>query len=242
MSVSAQNDYFIKEGYVINPVADTMDDISGGTYWNKSRLHASRYYQYHVYQHAISLIKKNGITNIADVGCGPATKLAMIHKALPNVKITGIDQKHPIDFCKSHYSFGNWIVDDFENPTAHLSTGEIGLIICADVIEHLQDPDKLLNYIKKISTNKTLILLSTPERDCRRGKAMMHSPHKQHVREWNAHEFQTYIQSQGFLIDYNLCLPDFKLTLHKNFILQEIGRIKKGLPKKNNQALLIRKA
>ena len=240
--MTSENNYFIKESYVPNTMVKTMDNLSGKTYWEKDRLYASRYYQYHVYQFVISLIKKYDLKTIADVGCGPATKLQYIHEAAPHISITGIDQDHPIQYCKANYDFGRWIVDDFENPGSVLANEKFDLVVCADVIEHLQDPDKLLTYIKNLSHHTTWIVLSTPERDFTRGAHANTCPQKQHIREWNMAELKAYVESRNFKVEDQFCLPDFKLTLNKNFIRQEISRLKKGLPKRNNQVLLLKKA
>src|SRR5690606_1235030 len=125
--------YFIKSGYKTNPVLSTPDHISGITYWNESRVQASFYYQYHVYQYAIRLMKEKNLSHVIDVGCGIAVKLKYLKKHIPHAEITGIDQPDPIAYCQQTYDFGTWIVDDFESPKIHAeSIATPDLIICAD--------------------------------------------------------------------------------------------------------------
>lgn len=80
------------------------------------------------------------------------------------------------------------------------------MIICADVIEHLLDPDELLRWLSSIPFKK--IVFSTPDRSflvnelrssCEMGPP--HNPH--HVREWNFQEFERYI-IQWFHIDQHI--------------------------------------
>jgi hypothetical protein len=58
-----------------------------------------------------------------------------------------------------------------------------------------------LNVIRAASHQRTQVVLSTPERDLRRGRDHMGPPdNSSHVREWNAAEFSAYLQSRGFVI------------------------------------------
>ena len=154
--------YFIKAGYTANDAIITNDDVSGENYWNAARVKLSLCYQYPVYMAARKLIARGNIKHVIDVGCGVAAKLEVLHKIFPDLKVTGIDQARTIAFCKSHYRFGRWVVDDLEHPDQSL-TGLTGdLVICADVIEHMGDPDVLLGYLKRRVRPGGLILLSTP--------------------------------------------------------------------------------
>jgi 2-polyprenyl-3-methyl-5-hydroxy-6-metoxy-1,4-benzoquinol methylase len=106
-----------------------------------------------------------------DIGCGVASKLAYLHEQQTDLNFVGIDQPNPIDYCNSVHNFGTWITDNFENPSGILKTvATPDLIVCSDVIEHLQDPNILLKYIKDAAKPETLIILSTPNRDRLREK------------------------------------------------------------------------
>lgn len=237
---SSADNYFIKSGYKANPVLSTPDHVSGISYWNSSRIQASFYYQYHVYDYAISLMKERNLSRVIDVGCGIAVKLQHLKKRIPNADIIGIDQPDPIAYCQQTYDFGTWLVDDFEN--AKINAENItppDLIICADVIEHVANPDHILSYIRNLAGKDTLILISTPERDRMRGKDCMSCPHPQHVREWNAEEFRQYVESRDFKVIDQKCVPPYKRNLRPSFIRYEIKRLKQGLPLLNNQLVLL---
>src|SRR5215831_1019668 len=81
------------------------------------------------------------------------------------------------------------MVSDFANPLSGFD-----LVICADVIEHLPEPDGLLRYLQSIAP--CWIVLSTPDRDVVGARyGTMEGPPKNihHVREWNMPEFRSYI-------------------------------------------------
>ena len=68
--------------------------------------------------------------------------------------------------------------------------------ISADVIEHIRDPNQLLAFLKTL--NCDLYLISTPKREVMKRNGPPTNP--SHVREWTFHEFQVYLQNQGFEI------------------------------------------
>ncbi len=187
------NNYYIKNNYKCN-LEDKGKNI---VYLDNEK--DSLIFQYEVYKFAQELIKKYNLKNVLDIGCGVGAKLnKLIYPVCKN--IVGIDQKYAIDFCKKKYSFGQWYFDDVENPVLELDK-KFELIISSDVIEHLVDPDNLLNYIRKYADKDTFIILSTPERDLVRGKKSYGPPlNISHVREWNMIEFKKYIKSKKFNI------------------------------------------
>ncbi|MEQ9259840.1 MAG: methyltransferase domain-containing protein [Roseovarius sp.] len=174
---------------------------------------ASLEYQQSVYEYAQKFAQKSGVRSVLDVGCGLGLKLAVYFDPL-NIDITGVDVEETIRQCKERHQFGRWISDDLENPYANLG-GPHDMIICADVIEHLNDPDHLLAYLRKWAAPGTSIILSTPERDLRRGVEDMGPPQNtSHVREWNRKEFGAYLTSRGVKIFDHLivALRDDKMS------------------------------
>jgi len=181
------NRYAIKPGYQVRhrprPYRDSLDD--------------SRTYQLDVYRHAGQLARSDDVTTVLDVGCGLATKL-MDFVAPHCDSITGIDCPAIIEQCRAMYADGHWIAADIEDAGFSVA-GTYDLIICADVIEHLRDPDCMLRLLRDASHETTVVLLSTPERDLRRGAHDMGPPaNPAHVREWNAAELAAYLRSRDF--------------------------------------------
>lgn len=191
--------YFLKPEYVENPVVSTHDDHSGGVYWTRSKIYSASYYQWPVYKFAARLLQKNGWESCVDVGCGVGIKLQWLHRRLPQLRIAAIDQRSAIEYCKSAYDFGEWHADDFESPDRDLRL-QAPLVICADVIEHVRNPDVLLSYLRERCAAGGQILLSTPDRDALRGADCVDCPNKYHVREWNFREFAAYVESRGLRI------------------------------------------
>ncbi len=193
--------YGIKEGYIHKTNAQPKTAISKGKfYWNDYRLKVDKYYQHHVYKYAKNFIKSNKIQTVADVGCGTGWKL--MHYIFPVCSnILGIDQLEVVKQHAQKYEQKFFEYDDFEIEEPRVKQ-KFDLIICSDVIEHLFNPDSLVNYIKKISNSGSYLILSTPERDLLHGVDNVMAKNGEHIREWNQSELENYISSFGFeLID-----------------------------------------
>lgn len=196
------NNYFLKPGYKSHKAPRQYNDTEEDALT----------YQLEVYQYSGEIAQQFGCRNVLDIGCGYALKLAKYIR--PHCReVVGVDQEHAIDYCKNNHDFGEWIVDDIENPIIILDRS-FDLIISADVIEHLVNPDSLLNFIRNCASGNTKIVLSTPERDLRRGAESMGPPsNPAHIREWNKTEFAAYLQDRDF-----------------NILDHEIMNLKEGMP------------
>ena len=239
-----ENNYFIKPGYKpfkndSNDLNLTLDENREFKYWDKSRIRLSYNYQWHVYDFAKNYT--NSKSKVLDIGCGTAHKLINILGSFTQ-NISGIDQKDSVNYCKKTHAIGTFIVDDFEKSSIS-GLNDVDLLLCVDVIEHMFNPDILLNYIKKNSDQKTKIIISTPDRDRLRGFDCMESKKPEHIREWNFQEFKNYIENSGLIIEKHFhCLP-MRLSLSNiieycnHFLTQRIGR-KKGKQFAYNQVVV----
>ena len=200
--------YFIKPDYKENPVITFSENPR--EYWTSDRIKASHEFQYHVYEYAFNLVKKNNLKAVIDIGAGPGTKLSHFFSNLA-IELTIIDQPgmEPVvqKMCPSANFFGVNLEDGSFN-----SGAKYELIICSDVIEHLKNPDNLLKIFHSHMTKDSIGVISTPDRDLRRGSSNTQSPNKAHVREWNFDELETYFKNRGFDVIDHINLPLKKLS------------------------------
>lgn len=231
--------FYIKKGYKINSVNITNDKVNNKKYWDRNRALSSEVYQFPVYQFLNKFIKKNKIKKLIDVGCGIGTKLTFINKQNPSLEIIGIDQEDPIKHCNKTYTFGKWFVDDFEDSTLSNDL-KTELIVCCDVIEHIEDPDLLIDYIKSLLKKDGFAVISTPERDRLRGINCYDSPNKYHIREWNYDEFELYLESNGLeIIDHFIQYP-IKIAINRFFLSIIRKRLLNLKPLKYNQVVIVK--
>ena len=153
-------------------------------------------YQDEVYETAFKIFKDNHLEEVLDVGCGSAFKLK---KYFTGENFKGAEIEPTLSWLKKEYPKDNWIKSDFSSPV------EADLIICSDVIEHLIDPDMLLNFFE--NSKFKFIVLSTPERDkvqlYQRGYLWNGPPsNRAHVREWNFSEFKNYISTRFDVVEH----------------------------------------
>lgn len=210
------NPYFLPLGYqeqVRNLSLDVNRD--NGTYWADWRLADSARFQVHVYRWAASMIRERHAAtgrgvSVLDVGCGVGTKLGA-HIAPVAAEIHAIDQASALAHVATRCHAAVRHEADLETSEVRLGR-TFDLILCADVIEHLVDPDPMLEMIRSHARRgarrpgastpaqslPTMVLFSTPERRRLRGRNCNASNKPEHVREWSMDEFCRLLSSRGF--------------------------------------------
>jgi hypothetical protein len=153
-------------------------------------------YQNEVYLTALNLCKSNNYTNIVDIGCGSGYKLK---KYFDEYNTIGYEIEPCYSYLKLRYPNNIWKIHNFDEKLI-----DTDIIICSDVIEHIEDPDLLLDWIST-STFK-YIVFSTPDRSLLYSNSHIGPPRNtDHVREWNFHEFENYIKSKFNIISHFNC-------------------------------------
>ena len=180
---------FLPSGYEARHQSDYHDDRPDGEIE----------YQPGVYARAARIGRHRGARTIIDVGCGHARKLAALH---PRFRLVGIDIGPNIEFCRERYRFGEWIEHDLETSAAlPLEAEQLSgaVIVCADVIEHLVDPEPALRNLKAASDRADALLISTPDRDRVPDQPPLGPPaNRNHAREWSRRELATLLRWCGF--------------------------------------------
>lgn len=174
--------YFIREDYISRLHNKYFDDTSNTDGWQKE-----------VYEFAKKVCLENNYSKIIDIGTGSGFKLL---KHFSDMDTIGIDLPQTVEWLREKYPERKWI-DKFDPILGY------DLVISSDVIEHIPDPDILLDLIE--ACKPKLIVLSTPDRDLvKPGKNGILGPPKNraHVREWSMTEFYNYINSRFDVLDH----------------------------------------
>jgi SAM-dependent methyltransferase len=184
--------YCIKPGYHHASKAETFVAI-----------HETDQFQRSVYELANSLAESHRLNTVLDVGCGSAYKLIAI---LGKYSTTGIETEPAYTWLLKKYPDRNWLLfDPVKMPQLNAD-----LVICSDVIEHIKDPNEMMEFLSRINFN--ILLLSTPERDRVSGKRDYGPPENtSHFREWNSIEFYTYV-SHWFAVQEQFVFDDRSIT------------------------------
>ncbi len=190
--------FCIKPGYRPNFTPVDRDPSAGADYWTEERIALASRYQYDVYRTAAALMQAREVASVLDVGSGPPVKLKSLLPA-KRLAVHLVDQPETAPLAKKLLPVATFTAADLE--TIDLDLGRrFDLVICADVVEHLRDPDPCLRFIRRHLAPGGVLLISTPERDILRGRDCDCCPHPAHVREWNRPEFASFLSSRCWQI------------------------------------------
>lgn len=186
-----QNNYFIHDQYQSRLDPQYFNDIVYTDEWQDD-----------VYAIAHNLAIKNNLFSVLDIGCGSGFKLRKYFGKYP-YKIIGTDVEETVKSLKEKYPRGDWRISDFRTKPVE----SVDLIICSDVIEHIVNPDELLDFINSIDFK--YLVISTPDRNIinehwELSEEMKNGPpyNVHHVREWAYDEFQQYLRSRFNVIEH----------------------------------------
>ena len=174
--------YFIKENYVHREKVRYHDDTK--------KSYNSDMWQKEVYVLAKEYAKEREHIRILDIGTGSGFKLL---KYFDDFDTIGMDLPSTVEWLKKKYPNKSW-TDNFEPIT------DMHMIIASDVIEHIDDPDNLLDLIE--ASNPELIVLSTPDRNLLEKGQDGPPRNTAHFREWSFDEFGKYIESRFNVIEH----------------------------------------
>lgn len=140
------------------------------------------------YRLIIKLLKKysrkKDNTIVLDAGCGDGALTYLISKE--GFQVKGIDiSELAINYAKRMYSKYN-TQSEFSVSSVYAIPYEndsFDFTVCADVIEHVEYPNKLLEELKRTTKYGGYIIISTPV------KFTEHPIDKAHINEWYPSEF-----------------------------------------------------
>jgi SAM-dependent methyltransferase len=172
--IGSRSNYFIHDSYAHRLAPQYFDDTANSDGW-----------QDEVYRFAREIADKYDLRSVLDIGCGSGFKLL---KHLHDRETIGIDVAETCALLKKRYPGRQWAISDFDAARAF----EADLVIASDVIEHLADPDALLQYIVRVAPAYAVI--STPDRNLLRSGTHNGPPsNPMHLREWSMAELHAYV-------------------------------------------------
>ncbi len=189
--------YGIRDDYRARRAARVHD--ASDAYWTPSRIALSGEWQYDVYRLARKLVRERGAKSVLDVGSGPGTKLRDLIAPVCR-DLTLVDQASTREIAERSVPGARFVGADLAEIELDLGR-RFDLVICADVIEHLLDPDPCLEFIRRHVSPDGAAVISTPDRDHLRGPDCLSSPHPEHVREWSGGELRAYLESRGLHVE-----------------------------------------
>lgn len=154
--------------------------------------------QEEVYRYAHELALREDVKTVCDFGCGNGYKLLKFFRGMRTI---GVDVPETVCELRKKYRERTWVVSDDS-----WSAGEhIGIVIAADVIEHLEEPDRLMQQMARIAPS--WVVLSTPDRNLLKSGHTGPPTNIHHIREWSMPEFFAYVSQYFRVVDHFISNP-----------------------------------
>jgi len=184
--------YHIPRWYIIREKPMHYDDT-------QISVELQRFYQGEVYAYVKQLMETHPWwTRVTDVGCGTGRKLVEV---LGTYETVGIETEPALSYLRSTYPDRTWLEsgEPEKSFVEHGKKMKTDVLVCSDVVEHIINPDSLLEYLKTQFEFKRLVI-STPDREYVHKLLVPSWPtytgppaNLAHVREWTAREFHDYL-------------------------------------------------
>lgn len=156
------------------------------------------------YTQLFQIIKPLKIQKALDVGCGEGFTLKKLQDKKIGKKNEGIDNSsRAIEIGKKIYPDLTLKKGDIYN--LDYQDDSFDLIICTEVLEHLKNPQKAINEIKRVSSK--YMVFSVPNEpffimaNFLRGKYLKRlGNHPEHINHWSFLGFEKFLKKQGLVI------------------------------------------
>ncbi len=185
------SDYRLKPGYMSRPAPECFVDLV------EDRDGIVR--QPDVYARAADVATALGATRIIDLGAGAGGKLVALAERFD---VLGLDYGPNVELARRRFPALSWGEHDLDTAGALSLTPEQldgSVVICANVIEHLRQPEVLLENLRVMLPSIEALVISTPDRDLTSGPDDFGPPaDRSRVREWNIQEFAALLEAWGF--------------------------------------------
>ena len=187
----AESNYHLKPGYTSRSAPDYFVDLGG------ERDGVVR--QPDVYTRAADVAGRLGATRIIDLGTGEGRKLVTLAQ---HFDVLGLDYGPNVELARRRFPAMSWREHDLDDTTGLPLTAEQlerSVVICANVLEHLLHPERLLEDLRGVLPSIEALVISTPDRDLTSGRDDFGPPSdRTRVREWNVQEFAALLEAWGF--------------------------------------------
>jgi Methyltransferase domain/Glycosyl transferase family 2 len=131
---------------------------------------------------------------LVDIGCGSGKKISTDRK----FRLIGVDRGVNLEAFAKRHRDALCVEANLEQPAFEFAEAidwNRAVLVCANVIEHLQNPIKLLHKLVACANAGAIVLLSTPDRSRLYASGNIGPPaNLTHAQEWSADEFVALLE------------------------------------------------
>jgi len=177
---------------------------------------------------------------LLDLGCGTGEFLNAVQNL--GFEVWGVYfDRNAIEHAKSLYNLKDVYTESIEEFSFKKSLPKFDVITFFEVIEHIDDIPKFLNFISKIGKEGTCIALSTPNRNRKNPNNPKTGDFPPiHLTRWNINSLNKILHFYNINIDKYKYGNEIECFISRSFRLNTIRKIKKlqkELPDKSNNFL-----
>ncbi len=179
-----------------------MAQASTEEYFSTNHLkytHGNRIYRWHVnafLERVSEMLAESEPATVLDAGCGEGFALDFLTDRHPDVRFTGMDlSKEAIAYAEAH--FGEKAT--FRTGSIYklpFSDNSFDTVLCSEVLEHLDEPDRAVEELKRVARRHVLITVPLEpyfQKLNDLGKLLRINPDPGHVNFWTKGSFRHFI-------------------------------------------------
>ena len=161
--------------------------------------HPNRFYRWHIEAFLKSiyhLLQQAEPQSVLDAGCGEGHVVGFLARQNPSWRLTGMDlDKEAIAYAQA--TFGDQAT--FRTGSLYklpFSDNSFDTVVCSEVLEHLEDTDRAISELKRVTRRH--VLITVPREPYFKllndlGRSLGISPDPGHVNFWTKKTFQQFI-------------------------------------------------
>jgi len=162
--------------------------LEDGHYWFEARKRAILY---------VLQKFKPSIDNFLEIGCGTGNILSAVSKAFPDADMVAADFfAEGLYFARQRVPDGNFFQFDARNIPFTAGFEVIGAF---DVIEHIEEDERVLEEFYRILKTDGILLLTVPQH---RFLWSVADEYKEHVRRYSRQDLVSRVEEAGYKIRY----------------------------------------
>ncbi len=142
----------------------------------------------------------NPIRDVIDLGTADARMLDSIHQKYPNANCVGVEcNQELVDFARATFPHLKIFKGDVQS--LDFQTGSFDVCIAAALIEHVPDPLRMVQEVKRILKPRGIFVLTSPDPFWERLAVLVgHIKREQHQVVMNLKELQDLVEDCGFTV------------------------------------------